>query len=129
MLWPVHNGLLRYSGFDALPPFVAHMPDRVGDEGRQAYLEAYGKRLAEIDKTPRLFFHPAEDYGKNERLKSGVLARSGVQQYLTPARARWRTSRPRRAASHGPPRRRQKWHCRMTSASHNKGQNFGAIAR
>jgi len=80
VLWPVHNGLLRYSGFDVLPPFVAYMPGRVGDDGRQAYLEAYGKRLAEIDDTPRLFFHPAEDYGKNERLKPGVLARSGVQR-------------------------------------------------
>ena len=80
VLWPVHNGLLRYSGFDVLPPFVAYMPARVGDDGRQAYLEAYGKRLAEIDDTPRLFFHPAEDYGKNERLKPGVLARSGVQR-------------------------------------------------
>lgn len=80
LLWPVHNGLLRYSGFDVLPPFVAYMPGRVGDDGRQAYLEAYGKRLAEIDDTPRLFFHPAEDYGKNERLKPGVLARSGVQR-------------------------------------------------
>jgi NAD(P)H dehydrogenase (quinone) len=63
-----------------LPPFVAYMPGRVGDDGRKAYLEAYGKRLAEIDDTPRLFFHPAEDYDKNERLKPGVLARSGVQR-------------------------------------------------
>ena len=80
VLWPVHNGLLRYSGFDVLPPFVAYMPGRVGLPGREAYLEAYKKRLLEIDRTPRLFFHSAEDYGPNERLKPGVLARSGVQR-------------------------------------------------
>jgi NAD(P)H dehydrogenase (quinone) len=80
VLWPVHNGLLRYAGFDVLPPFVAYMPGRVGDDGRKAYLEAYRKRIEEIDETPRLFFHAAEDYGKNERLKPGVLARSGVQR-------------------------------------------------
>jgi NAD(P)H dehydrogenase (quinone) len=80
VLWPVHNGLLRYSGFDVLPPFVAYMPGRVGDDGRKGYLEAFRKRLAEIDATPRLFFHPKEDYGPNERLKPGVLARSGVQR-------------------------------------------------
>lgn len=80
VLWPIHNGLLRYSGFDVLPPFVAYMPGRVGDDGRKAYLEAYRKRLGEIDTTPRLFFHAAEDYGPNERLKPGVLARSGVQR-------------------------------------------------
>ncbi|MCA0050245.1 NAD(P)H-dependent oxidoreductase [Mesorhizobium sp. B283B1A] len=80
VLWPIHNGLLRYSGFDVLPPFVAYMPGRVGDDGRKAYLEAYSKRLEDIDGTLRLFFHAAEDYGKNERLKPGVLARSGVQR-------------------------------------------------
>ena len=80
VLWPVHNGLLRYSGFDVLPPFAAYMPGRVGDDGCKAYLEAYRKRLDEIDTTPRLFFHPKEDYGPNERLKPGVLARSGVQR-------------------------------------------------
>lgn len=80
VLWPIHNGLLRYSGFDVLPPFVAYMPGRVGEDGRQAYLEAYKKRLVEFETTPRLFFHPKEDYGANERLKPGVLARSGVQR-------------------------------------------------
>ena len=80
VLWPVHNGLLRYSGFDVLPPFVAYMPGRVGPGGREAYLSAYQKRLLELDKTPKLFFHPAEDYGPDERLKPGVLARSGVQR-------------------------------------------------
>lgn len=80
VLWPIHNGLLRYSGFDILPPFVAYMPGRVGLPGREAYLEAYKKRLLEIEKTPRLFFHGTEDYGPNERLKPGVLARSGVQR-------------------------------------------------
>ncbi len=80
VLWPLHNGLLRYSGFDVLPPFMAFMPGRVGSSGREAYLEAYKKRLLELDKTPKLFFHPAEDYGPNERLKQGVLAHSGVQR-------------------------------------------------
>jgi NAD(P)H dehydrogenase (quinone) len=80
VLWPIHNGLLRYSGFDVLPPFVAYMPGRVGDDGRQSYLEAYQKRLGELETTPRLYFHPKDDYGANERLKPGVLARSGVQR-------------------------------------------------
>jgi NAD(P)H dehydrogenase (quinone) len=80
VLWPIHNGLLRYCGFDVLPPFVAHMPGRVGAEGRAAYLAAYRKRLGELRATPRLFFHPSEDYGADERLRPGVVARSGVQR-------------------------------------------------
>lgn len=80
VLWPIHNGLLRYSGFDVLPPFIAYMPGRVEKEAREAYLAAYQKRLREIDVTPRLFFHPLEDYGANERLKPGITARSAVQR-------------------------------------------------
>jgi len=80
VLWPVHNGLLRYTGFDVLPPHVAYMPGRIDDGARKAQLEAYRERLTTIDRTPHLFFHSAEDYGPNERLKPGVLARSGVQR-------------------------------------------------
>ena len=80
VLWPIHNGLLRYSGFDVLTPFVAYMPGRLGLGEREACLGEYRKRLLAIDATPKLFFHPAEDYGPNERLKPGVLARSGVQR-------------------------------------------------
>ena len=80
VLWPVHNGLLRYTGFDVLPPHVVYMPGRIGQAGREAGLEAYRQRLRTIETTPKLFFHPLDDYGPNERLKPGVLARSGVQR-------------------------------------------------
>lgn len=80
VFWPIHNGLLRYTGFDVLPPYVAFMPGREDDESRARQLEAFKTRLQTIDQTPRLFFHPAEDYGPNERLKPGVLARSGQQR-------------------------------------------------
>ena len=80
VLWPAHNGLLRYTGFDVLTPFVAYMPGRLDAAGRAAQLEAYRRRLLTLDATPKLFFHPAEDYGADERLKPGVPARSGVQR-------------------------------------------------
>src|ERR1700722_13460622 len=80
VLWPVHNGLLRYCGFDVIEPFVAHMPGHVGPEVRQRYLDDYRTRLFDIAHAPRLFFHPAQDYGRNERLRPGVIARSGVQR-------------------------------------------------
>ena len=80
VLWPIHNGLLRYSGFDVLTPFVSYMPGRLSREERQAHIDAFKQRLNAIDDTPRLYFHPSEDYDSNERLKPGVLARSGVQR-------------------------------------------------
>ena len=80
VLWPVHNGLLRYCGLDVIEPFVAYMPGRVGAEERKRYLDDYKARLLDIENAPRLFFHSGDDYGPNERLKPGVIARSGVQR-------------------------------------------------
>jgi NAD(P)H dehydrogenase (quinone) len=56
------------------------MPGRVGPEVRQRYLDDYRARLFDIVHAPRLFFHAAQDYGPNERLRPGVIARSGVQR-------------------------------------------------
>jgi NAD(P)H dehydrogenase (quinone) len=79
VLWPIHNGMLAYTGFTVLPPFVAWMPGRVEPAERAAYLTAYAARLAGIDATEPLFFHPWEDYDASQRLKPDVPVRSGVQ--------------------------------------------------
>ena len=79
VLWPIHNGMLAYTGFTVLPPFVAWMPGRVDAAQREAYLTGYERRLAELDATEPLFFHPWDDYDESQRLKPGVVARSGVQ--------------------------------------------------
>ncbi|MGA5481620.1 NAD(P)H-dependent oxidoreductase [Pseudomonas siliginis] len=79
ILWPIHNGIFRYLGFDVLPPFVAWMPGSVSLEVRNNYLAAYEIRLRLLPATQTLFFHPREDYGSDQRLKPSVLARSGFQ--------------------------------------------------
>ena len=79
ILWPIHNGIFRYLGFDVLPPYVAWMPGNVPEGERKTYLEDYAAVLKEIDKVTPLFFHPREDYGDDQRLKPGVVARSGFQ--------------------------------------------------
>ena len=79
MLWPIHNGMLAYTGFTVLPPFVAWMPARVDAAVRAAYLTGYAGRLQSLDATEPLFFHPSGDDDESQRLKPGVLARSGVQ--------------------------------------------------
>ena len=80
VLWPIHNGLLRYTGFDVLPPCVAYMPGREDDATRAGQLEAYRQRLLSLDQTEALFFHPSADYGQDERLKPGIVARTAVQR-------------------------------------------------
>ena len=79
VLWPIHNGMLAYTGFTVLPPFVAWMPGRVDANERAAYLAAYRERLSAWDTLEPLYFHPWDDYDESQRLKPGVVARSGVQ--------------------------------------------------
>jgi len=79
VLWPIHNGLLAYTGFTVLPPFAAWMPGKVSNDERAAYLAAWRARLETLEATEPLFFHPWSDYDDSQRLKPGVIARSGVQ--------------------------------------------------
>ncbi|MCX2708195.1 MULTISPECIES: NAD(P)H-dependent oxidoreductase [Pseudomonas] len=79
VLWPIHNGILAYTGFAVLPPFAAWMPAQVTPEEREEYLQSYAQRLCALEEIEPLFFHPREDYDDNQQLKPGVRARSGVQ--------------------------------------------------
>lgn len=79
VLWPIHNGILAYTGFTVLPPTVAWQPGAVTAEERQGRLDDYAERLGRLDVIEPLYFHPWSDYDRTQRLLPGVKARSGVQ--------------------------------------------------
>jgi NAD(P)H dehydrogenase (quinone) len=79
VMWPVHNGLLRYTGFDVLEPFAVHAPGRLEPAQRTAILEQYAAELRAIESRSHLFFHARSDYGPDERLLPDVEPRSGFQ--------------------------------------------------
>lgn len=70
ILWPIHNGILRFSGMQVLPPFIAWSVAYKGD--RAALLGSYVQRLREIEADTPLRFHHRDDFGKDGRLKDGV---------------------------------------------------------
>jgi NAD(P)H dehydrogenase (quinone) len=47
MLYPIHHGI-RFTGFEVLPPHVAYAINHVGEDGRQAALDAYAERLRRL---------------------------------------------------------------------------------
>lgn len=49
VLYPIHRGILAFTGFEVLPPFVAHGPNRVDDAQRRELLLALRRRLAALD--------------------------------------------------------------------------------
>lgn len=79
ILWPIHNGMLAYTGFTVLPPYAAWMPARLSEEERLGYLKGYSHHLQQMDQLQPLYFHPWDDYDESQRLKPGVIAKSGVQ--------------------------------------------------
>ena len=48
LLHSVHHGMFRFTGMDALDPFVAWGAGWADDATRAAYLDAFGERLAEL---------------------------------------------------------------------------------
>jgi NAD(P)H dehydrogenase (quinone) len=48
LLHSVHHGMFRFTGMEALEPFVAWGAGWADDATRQDYLDAFGSRLAEL---------------------------------------------------------------------------------
>jgi NAD(P)H dehydrogenase (quinone) len=75
LLYPIQHGMLRFTGFDVLPPFIAWQPARIGDDARRAYLEQYRQRLLTLATTPPLRFPGLDDYDPDTyALKAGDAA-------------------------------------------------------
>lgn len=74
ILYPINHGILRFVGFDLLPPYIAYSPARVGQEKRKEYLEEYQVRLLNWETTDIISYHPLADYDDNLQLKQEALS-------------------------------------------------------
>lgn len=83
-LWPINYGVLRFTGFDVLPAFVAHNVDAGDAAELQAQADEYAGILRRIDEIEPVFFHPWSDYGPDMMLREGVAART-IGQASRPA--------------------------------------------
>lgn len=70
ILFPIHHGILRFVGFDVLPPFISWAVAHADEEKRQAYLNAYQERLLKIAETEPIFYPPLSDYDDRFQLKN-----------------------------------------------------------
>lgn len=48
VLYPVHHGVLRFTGFEVLDPFVVYGPARISASERRSYLDRYRSRLLSL---------------------------------------------------------------------------------
>lgn len=70
ILFPINHGILRFTGFDVLPPFIAWAPVRASDERRREYLEAYRQRLLTLWETEPISYPSLDDYDERFVLKN-----------------------------------------------------------
>lgn len=76
ILWPIQNGILAYTGFDVLPPFVANAVAFVDDDARAEMLDAIAARMRDAGTTPPLDFHRVAEFGDDWRLRPEVEPRA-----------------------------------------------------
>jgi NAD(P)H dehydrogenase (quinone) len=62
ILFPINHGILRFTGFDILPPFVAWAPARIGEEVRRQYLGEYRRRLDNLETASPIPYPSLADF-------------------------------------------------------------------
>lgn len=67
-LWPIQNGILAFTGFDVLPPFIANAVPYIDPDKRAQILAAYAARLMTIDEDRPLAFHRRDDFDRSWQL-------------------------------------------------------------
>jgi NAD(P)H dehydrogenase (quinone) len=53
ILFPINHGILHFTGFTVVEPFLVHAPARLGDEARRDQLRRHGQRVLTLDHAPK----------------------------------------------------------------------------
>lgn len=70
ILYPINQGMLYFTGFTVIEPFLVHAPARIDDEARAAYLSRYRERMRELASAPTISHPKLADYDAQFVLKS-----------------------------------------------------------
>ena len=62
ILYPINHGIMRFTGFEVLPPFIAWSAAHVDDDGRQTYLKTYEDRLKNLATTSPIAYPSLDAY-------------------------------------------------------------------
>ena len=74
ILFPIHHGMLYFTGLAVIEPFLVHAPARIGDDERQAYLARYRDRVLGLGTTPTLSYAALAEYDADLVLKRSLWA-------------------------------------------------------
>ena len=70
ILYPIHHGMLHFTGFTVVEPFIVHAPARIGDDERAACIDRYRERVLGLAAAPTITYPKLTDYDSTFVLKS-----------------------------------------------------------
>jgi NAD(P)H dehydrogenase (quinone) len=69
ILFPINHGMLYFTGFTVIEPFLVHAPARISEEERAANLARYRQRVLGLDTAPVITYPKLADYDEHYVLK------------------------------------------------------------
>lgn len=76
ILFPINHGILYFTGFTVIEPFVVYSPRRLSPQEREIHVEQYRARMLSLEASPTLGYRKMEEYDENWVLRTVV--KSGV---------------------------------------------------
>lgn len=70
ILFPINHGMLAFTGFTVIEPFLVHAPVRIGAEERAAHLARYRERVLGLATAPTLSYPPLDAFDSSYVLKA-----------------------------------------------------------
>jgi NAD(P)H dehydrogenase (quinone) len=74
ILFPINHGMLYFTGFSVVEPFVTYAPVRLTHDERLLQLAQYRERVLRIDAAPLLVYPKLSDCDENWVIKSQAVA-------------------------------------------------------
>src|SRR5689334_18084968 len=62
ILFPIHHGMLYFTGFAVVEPFLVHAPVRITAEARAAHLARYRERVLHLETAPTIAYPKLAEY-------------------------------------------------------------------
>jgi NAD(P)H dehydrogenase (quinone) len=70
ILFPINHGILYFTGFTVIEPFLVHAPVRISGEERAGYLDRYRKRVLGLASAPTISYPGLAEYDAQFVLKT-----------------------------------------------------------
>jgi NAD(P)H dehydrogenase (quinone) len=70
ILFPINHGILRFTGFDVLPPFLVYGASRISQEEREKHLARYRETVLSLQTLTPIAYHSLREYDENFMLRA-----------------------------------------------------------